>query len=175
MESKTTDDSIKRLNVDTLSGVINSKYFLYGTMGQPIVFFGFSSGKIFLISFHNGYCSCNACKRTWRTSDYLPLLFYPVTDANFDTPSYLEYQEGYWLARNGMKWFWDQFLSNDTNRKEPTVSPLQATVEQAKGLPPALIIFGEYDVLRDEVEAYAHKLMQAGVPTTATRYLGYYS
>ena len=100
------------------------------------------------------------------------MLFYPVTDANFDTPSYSEYQEGYWLARNGMKWFWDQFLSNDTDRKEPTVSPLQATVEQLKGLPPALIIVDENDVLRDEGEAYAHKLMQAGVSTTAVRYLG---
>ena len=100
------------------------------------------------------------------------LLFYPVTDTNFDTPSYLKYQEGYWLAREGMKWFWDNYLSNDTNRKEPTVSPLQASINQLTKLPPALIIVGENDVLRDEGEAYAHKLMQAGVPTTATRYLG---
>jgi acetyl esterase len=100
------------------------------------------------------------------------LLFYPVTDTNFDTPSYLKYQEGYWLAREGMKWFWDNYLSNDTNRKEPTVSPLQASINQLSKLPPAFIIVGENDVLRDEGEAYAHKLMQAGVPTTATRYLG---
>src|SRR5919112_4166631 len=100
------------------------------------------------------------------------LLLYPVTDTNFDTPSYLKYQEGYWLAREGMKWFWDNYLSNDTNRKEPTVSPLQASIDQLSKLPPALIIVGENDVLRDEGEAYAHKLMQAGVPTTATRYLG---
>jgi acetyl esterase len=100
------------------------------------------------------------------------LLFYPVTDANFDTQSYLKYQEGYWLARDGMKWFWSNYLSNDTNRKEPTVSPLQASIDQLSKLPPTLIIVGENDVLRDEGEAYAHKLMQAGVPTTATRYLG---
>ncbi len=100
------------------------------------------------------------------------LLFYPVTDANFDTPSYLKYQEGYWLTREAMKWFWDNYLSNDTNRKEPTVSPLQASIDQLSKLPPALIIVGENDVLRDEGEVYAHKLMQAGVPTTATRYLG---
>ena len=100
------------------------------------------------------------------------LLFYPVTDANFDTTSYLKYQEGYWLTREAMKWFWDNYLSNDTNRKEPTVSPLQASIDQLSKLPPALIIVGENDVLRDEGEAYAHKLMQAGVPTTATRYLG---
>jgi acetyl esterase len=71
-----------------------------------------------------------------------------------------------------MKWFWDNYLSNDTNRKEPIVSPLQASVEQLSGLSPALVIVGENDVLRDEGEAYAHKLMKAGVPTTATRYLG---
>ena len=100
------------------------------------------------------------------------LLFYPVTDANFNTSSYNTYQEGYFLTRDNMKWFWDNYVSNDTNRKEPTVSPLQASLEQLSGLPPTLIIVGENDVLRDEGEAYAHKLMQAGVPTTATRYLG---
>lgn len=100
------------------------------------------------------------------------LLFYPVTDANFDTATYISYQEGYFLTREAMKWFWNNYLSNDTNRKEPTVSPLQASLEQLHGLPPALIIVGENDVLRDEGEAYAHKLMQAGVTVTATRYLG---
>ena len=100
------------------------------------------------------------------------MLFYPVTDANFNTSSYNTYQEGYFLTRDNMKWFWDNYVSNETNRKEPTVSPLQASLEQLSGLPPTLIIVGENDVLRDEGEAYAHKLMQAGVPTTATRYLG---
>jgi acetyl esterase len=100
------------------------------------------------------------------------LLFYPVTDASFDTGSYKSYQEGYFLTREAMKWFWDSYLSGDANRKEPTVSPLQASLEQLSGLPPALIIVGENDVLRDEGEAYAHKLMQAGVTVTATRYLG---
>jgi acetyl esterase len=100
------------------------------------------------------------------------VLFYPVTDANFDTPSYLAYQEGYWLTREAMKWFWDSYVSNQTNRKEPTLSPLQASIEELKGLPPALIINGEFDVLRDEGEAYAHKLMQAGVPVTGIRIHG---
>jgi acetyl esterase len=84
----------------------------------------------------------------------------------------LAYQEGYFLTREAMKWFWDNYLSNDRNKKEPTVSPLQASVEQLSGLPPTFIIVGENDVLRDEGEAYARKLMQAGVKTTATRYLG---
>jgi acetyl esterase len=99
-------------------------------------------------------------------------LFYPVTDANFDTQSYNTLQEGYWLTREGMKWFWNNYAPNNATRKEPTVSPLQASIDQLRGLPPVLIITEEFDVLRDEGEAYAHKLMQAGVPVTATRYLG---
>jgi acetyl esterase len=100
------------------------------------------------------------------------VLFYPVTDANFDTPSYTAYQDGYFLTREAMKWFWDNYTSNQTNRKEPKVSPLQASIEQLRGLPPALIINGEFDVLRDEGEAYAHKLIEAGVPVTGLRYHG---
>lgn len=100
------------------------------------------------------------------------VLFYPVTDANFDTPSYNAYQDGYFLTREAMKWFWDNYTSEQTNRNEPTVSPLQASIEQLKGLPAALIINGEFDVLRDEGEAYAHKLIEAGVPVTGVRYHG---
>jgi acetyl esterase len=100
------------------------------------------------------------------------VLFYPVTDASFDTPSYMTYQNGYWLLRDGMKWFWSNYLTDQTNVKDPTVSPLQASIEQLKGLPPALIINGENDVLRDEGEAYALKLSEAGVPVTAVRYHG---
>jgi acetyl esterase len=100
------------------------------------------------------------------------VLFYPVTDANFDTPSYEKYEQGYWLTREGMKWFWNNYTSKETNRKEPTVSPLQASIEQLSGLPPALIINGENDVLCHEGEAYALKLLQAGVRVTAVRYHG---
>jgi len=100
------------------------------------------------------------------------VLFYPVTDANFNTPSYQDFAEGYFLTREAMKWFWNQYAPDLSVRNEPAASPLQASVDQLKGLPPALVITGEYDVLRDEGESYAHKLMQAGVPVTATRYLG---
>ncbi|QSQ22727.1 alpha/beta hydrolase [Pyxidicoccus parkwayensis] len=100
------------------------------------------------------------------------LLFYPVTDANFDTGSYKEFATGHWLARDAMKWFWDNYLPDKAKRAEPYASPLRASNEQLKGLPPAHVMVGENDVLRDEVEAYAHKLAQAGVPVTATRYLG---
>ena len=100
-------------------------------------------------------------------------LFYPVTDVNFNTTSYLEYQKGYHLTRDAMMWFWSKYLDNQTtNIKDPLVSPLQASLEQLRGLPPAFIITDENDVLRDEGEAYAHKLMDAGVPVASVRYLG---
>lgn len=100
------------------------------------------------------------------------LLFYPVTDANFETESYKQFATGYWLEREGMKWFWDQYVPKIAMREEPYASPLKASLEQLKHMPPALIITNECDVLRDEAEAYARKLMQAGVPTVAVRYLG---
>lgn len=100
------------------------------------------------------------------------VLFYPVTDANLDNGSYRQFGDGrYWLSAAGMAWFWDSYVAAD-RRREPAVSPLQASPEQLQGLPPALIITAENDVLRDEGEAYVHKLIQAGVVVTATRYLG---
>jgi acetyl esterase/lipase len=100
------------------------------------------------------------------------VLFYPVTDASFDTGSYDQFAEGYFLRRDGMQWFWDQYTTDPAQRAEITASPLRATIEQLKGLPRALVITGEADVLRDEGEAYANKLRQADVPVTATRYQG---
>jgi acetyl esterase len=98
------------------------------------------------------------------------LLFYPVTDAAFDTGSYKEFAVGYYLTLAGMKWFWDQYTTSDAERALITVSPLRATTEQLTGLPPALVINGEADVLRDEGEAYAGKLREAGVDVTQVRY-----
>jgi acetyl esterase/lipase len=100
------------------------------------------------------------------------VLFYPVTDANFDTASYRQFATGYFLTREGMQWFWDQYTTDEGERAEITASPLRATTEQLAGLPPALVITGEADVLRDEGEAYAAKLRTAGVPVTAVRYQG---
>lgn len=100
------------------------------------------------------------------------VLFYPVTDAAFDTPSYRQFATGYFLRRDGMRWFWDQYTTDPVQRAEITASPLRATTEQLAGLPAALVITGEADVLRDEGEAYANKLRAAGVPVTAVRFQG---
>jgi len=100
------------------------------------------------------------------------VLFYPVTNAAFDTESYKEFAHDHFLTVEAMKWFWDQYTLDLEARKKPTASPLQATVEQLQGLPQALIINGECDVLRDEGEAYAHKLIEAGVRVEAVRFHG---
>jgi acetyl esterase/lipase len=100
------------------------------------------------------------------------VLFYPVTDAAFDTESYHQFAEGYFLRRDGMQWFWDQYTTDPAQRAEITASPLRASLDELAGLPPALVITGEADVLRDEGEAYAAKLRAAGVPVTAVRYQG---
>lgn len=100
------------------------------------------------------------------------LLYYPVTDACFCTNSYCYFAEGYYLYREGMMWFWDQYTMSACDRNEITASPLRAHISQLRGLPDTMIINGEADVLRDEGEAYARKLREAGVEVTAVRFQG---
>lgn len=100
------------------------------------------------------------------------LLYYPVTDANFDTESYNEFAENYFLTKDGMQWFWDQYTTDEKQRAEITASPLRATLDELKGLPAAMILNGEADVLRDEGEAYARKLREAGVEVTQVQFQG---
>ncbi len=100
------------------------------------------------------------------------VLFYPVTDANFTNGSYQQFANGPWLTQAAMKWFWDAYLPDVAARQQPTATPLNATLEQLKGLPSALVITDENDVLRDEGEAYGRKLAAAGVSVTSTRYNG---
>lgn len=100
------------------------------------------------------------------------LLLWPVTDANFETASYNQYAEGHFLTKNMMKWFWDNYTTDANQRAEIYASPLRATTAQLSGLPPALVQTAGADVLRDEGEAYARKLDEAGVPVTAVRYNG---
>jgi acetyl esterase/lipase len=99
-------------------------------------------------------------------------MYYPVTDAAQDTASYREYAEGWYLAAAGMAWFWDAYLPDAEKRSEITASPLRASLEELAGLPPAFLIVDENDVLRDEGEAYARKLTEAGVRTVSVRYNG---
>lgn len=100
------------------------------------------------------------------------VLLYPVTNADFDTPSYQQFAEGYFLTRDGMKWFWDAYTTDPAQRAEKYASPLRATLEDLKGLPPTLVITDEADVLRDEGEMYANKLREAGVDVTSVRVAG---
>lgn len=102
----------------------------------------------------------------------LQVLLWPVTDANFETESYNLYANGRFLTKNMMKWFWDNYLPDASKRLEKYASPLQASLAELKDLPPALVQTAENDVLRDEGEAYARKLNEAGVPVTLTRYNG---
>jgi acetyl esterase len=99
-------------------------------------------------------------------------LYYPVTDAAQDTGSYREFADGPFLTAKAMAWFWDAYLPDQQKRSEITVSPLRASTDELAGLPEALVIVDENDVLRDEGEAYARKLIAAGVRTTAVRYNG---
>lgn len=99
-------------------------------------------------------------------------MYYPVTDAAMDTRSYEQFDTGYYLSRKAMEWFWDAYTTDPAQREEITASPNRASTEQLDGLPPALLIVDEADVLRDEGEAYAAKLRAAGVPVTTVRYDG---
>lgn len=100
------------------------------------------------------------------------VLFYPSTGGTPDLPSRVQFANGYYLTAETGKWFWQHYSGGKLIHTEPTACPLCATTDQLKGLPPTLIITAECDVLRDEGEAYARKLLEAGVEVTCTRYLG---
>jgi acetyl esterase len=99
-------------------------------------------------------------------------MYYPVTDAAMDTGSYEQFAEGYFLTAKMMAWFWDAYEPDVQRRQEPLASPLRAGDEQLAGLPPAFVMVGEADVLRDEGEAYAARLRAAGTAVTTVRYDG---
>ncbi|MPY92194.1 MAG: alpha/beta hydrolase fold domain-containing protein [Acidimicrobiia bacterium] len=98
----------------------------------------------------------------------LQVLIYPVTDADVETPSYVDPENQLLLTRDAMVWFWDHYAPDASRRTEPDASPLRA--ESLAGLPPAVVITAEHDVLRDEGEAYAHRLEEAGVPVDFKRH-----
>lgn len=138
--------------------------------------FGFDAKRIIVAGDSAGGCITAAitllAKERGEPSIMGQLLFYPVTDANFDTESYYQFAEGYFLRRDGMMWFWDQYAPDHVERDQITASPLRASIDQLRDLPPTLIITAEADVLRDEGEAYGNKLREADVPVTAVRFQG---
>lgn len=100
------------------------------------------------------------------------VLFYPVVGASFDTASYASFAGGPWLTRQAMEQFWDAYLPDAAARNEITATPLSASIDQLAGLPEALVMVAECDVLRDEGEGYASNLARAGVRVISTRYNG---
>lgn len=100
------------------------------------------------------------------------IMMWPIVDADFETESYKQFGEKRFLSSSLMKWMYDMYIPEPEKRKDIHASPLQATIEQLKGLPPALIQVAESDILRDEGEAYGRKLDEAGVSVTLTRYDG---
>jgi acetyl esterase len=102
----------------------------------------------------------------------LQILMWPATDTSFTEDSYEEYGQQRFLTIPLMKWSWDRYTIDSTQRKEKYASPLQASLEELKDLPPALIQVAENDILRDEGEAYGRKLEQAGVKVLSVRYNG---
>lgn len=96
-------------------------------------------------------------------------LIYPVCDIGMNTKSYGEYKDGPWLSKKAMEYFFDAYISNKDEKKDIFVSPLRAEIDDLKGLPPTLIITAENDVLRDEGEEYAQKLVEADVDVACVR------
>lgn len=102
----------------------------------------------------------------------LQLLFWPVTDGGIDTESYEQFAEGRFLTRNMMRWFWNNYSTDPAAREEMYASPLKAPAARLRGLPPTYVQTAENDVLRDEGEAYARRLDEAGVDVTLVRVQG---
>lgn len=100
------------------------------------------------------------------------LLYYPVTNACFETQSYRQFATGYYLSRAQMEWFWDQYIPRGPQRMEPTASPLRANSRNLAKFPPTMVINGQADVLRSEGEAFAQRLLRCGVDVTALEVKG---
>jgi acetyl esterase len=113
---------------------------------------------------------CLLARERGRRTIVHQLLIYPVTDHDYFTASYRDNAEGYLLTREAMEWFWNHYLRTPADGKDPLASPLRSN--NLSGLPPATVITAEFDPLRDEGEAYGHRLRGAGVEATVTRYDG---
>lgn len=135
-----------------------------GRPGVPIIVAGDSAG--------GNLAAVTAIRARDRNGPAIALqvLIYPVTDADFDRPSYTAPENQVLLTREAMIWFWDHYVPDVARRAEPDASPLRAA--DLSNLPPAVVLTAEHDVLRDEGEAYAERLAAAGVPVDFKRYDG---
>lgn len=116
--------------------------------------------------------TCLMAKEKGGPKIKLQIMMWPIVDASFETESYHQFGEDRFLSTSLMKWMYNMYIPDPAKRNNIYASPLQASVEQLKGLPPALIQVAENDILRDGGEAYGRKLDEAGVPTTTVRYNG---
>lgn len=116
--------------------------------------------------------TCLMAKEKGGPKIKLQIMMWPIVDANFETESYHQFGADRFLSTPLMKWMYDMYIPDPMQRKNIYASPLQASMEQLKGLPPALIQIAENDILHDEGEAYGRKLDEAGVPVTTIRYNG---
>jgi acetyl esterase len=146
--------------------------YIYGHSGD----FGIDPNRIFVAGDSSGAnlatVACLLASQRHGPTIMGQLLFYPTVSAAMDTASYQEFAEGPWLTRRSMEWFWTQYLPESTERTNPLVSPLYASGNELGRFPATLLITAECDVLRDEGEAYARKLMEAGVEVTTVRFGG---
>ena len=132
--------------------------------GQPLAVAGDSAGG------NLAAAVTLMAKAEQRPAIAFQMLVYPITNHGFETRSYRENGEGYYLTRAAMQWYWRHYLSGAGEGESPYASPLRA--EDVTGLPPALVITAEFDPLRDEGEAYGRRLADAGVPVTIRRFDG---
>lgn len=193
MGDKFTHDSlIKKLAICTNSTIIFPSYKpspeyhypealnqIYGTLkyiSENAKEFNINPKKIAIAGDSaGGNMAAAICLMTKKENTPMPVmqaLFYPVTNADMDTKSYELFKDGPWLTKKAMEWFWDAYAPDKKERDSIFISPLKAAMEDLQGLPPALIITDENDVLRDEGEAYARKLEQAGVKVISVRING---
>ena len=116
--------------------------------------------------------TCIKAKENGGPDIKLQIMMWPVTNAEFDTQSYKQFGKDRFLTTSLMQWMYDLYTTDPNERRDIHLSPLKASIDQLRGLPPALIQVAEADILRDEGEAYGRKLDEAGVPVTTIRYNG---
>ncbi|WP_277962533.1 alpha/beta hydrolase [Pseudomonas sp. RIT-To-2] len=137
---------------------------LAGAPNGPLIVAGDSAGGNLAAVFAQRAAQCGELQ--WA----LQVLIYPVTQADLDGPAYHDPHRQLLLSREDMRWFWDHYVPDVSQRTQVAASPLAA--KDLRGLPPAVVVTAEYDVLREEGEAYAERLRQAGIAVSARCFEG---